>query len=72
MVKKWCQVYFWSNKKRYAIYGSGPLGVRKIREVNDLDIIVTDELYQKLKEKYSEDAGKERIKLRTFRFAQEP
>ena len=47
----------------YAIYGSGPLGVRGIREVNDLDIIVTDSLYQNLKEKYSQEPRKERIKI---------
>lgn len=37
---------------QYAVYGSGPLAIRKIREAKDLDIIVTDDLYQKLKEKY--------------------
>lgn len=49
--------------KGYAIYGSGPLGVRGIRDVKDLDIVVTDDLYQKLKEKYPKDSKKERIKL---------
>ena len=47
----------------YAIYGSGPLGVRDIRDVNDLDIIVTDSLYQELKNKYNKDPEKERIKV---------
>ena len=47
----------------YAIYGSGPLGVRGIRDIRDLDVIVTDELYQKLKEKYLRDSKKELIKL---------
>lgn len=38
----------------YAIFGSGPLAVRGLREAGDLDIVVTDSLYQKLKEKYPE------------------
>lgn len=39
---------------QYIIFGSGPLGVRKIRDVNDLDVFVTEKIYQELKEKYSE------------------
>lgn len=37
---------------KYVIYGSGPLGIREIREVHDLDVVVTDDLYKKLLEKY--------------------
>lgn len=48
---------------QYTIYGSGPLAVRGIREAKDLDVIVLDELYQKLKEKYPADSKKERIKI---------
>ena len=48
---------------KYAIYGNEPLGIRRIREVNDLDVIVTDDLYQELKGKYSKDPRKERIKI---------
>jgi len=40
--------------KEYAIFGSGPLAIRGIRQAEDLDIIVTKGLYKKLKEKYSE------------------
>jgi len=40
--------------KEYAIFGSGPLAIRGMREPEDLDIIVTKELYEKLKEKYPE------------------
>ncbi len=48
---------------QYAIYGSGPLAIREIREAKDLDVIVTDNLYQKLKGKYPKDSKKERIKV---------
>ncbi len=34
---------------KYSVVGSGALSVRKIREHNDLDIIVTDDLYAQLK-----------------------
>jgi len=51
----------------YVIYGSGPLGVRGIRDVHDLDVVVTDGLYKKLLEKYSgkevNDGKKRFIKL---------
>lgn len=40
---------------KYAVYGSGPMAVRGIKPVNDLDIIVTDDLYQELLEKYPEN-----------------
>ncbi|PJE72765.1 MAG: hypothetical protein COV00_03560 [Candidatus Tagabacteria bacterium CG10_big_fil_rev_8_21_14_0_10_40_13] len=49
--------------RQYAIYGSGPLAARGIREAKDLDVIVTDNLYQKLKEEYPRDSKKERIKI---------
>jgi hypothetical protein len=39
---------------KYVIYGSGPLAVRGIREMNDMDVIVKDDLYQELKEKLGE------------------
>ena len=29
----------------YAIFGSGPMGIRGIREMNDIDIIVTQKLW---------------------------
>lgn len=37
---------------QYAITASGPLGIRGIREINDIDIIVSDELWASLAEKY--------------------
>lgn len=42
----------------YVIYGSGPLGVRGIREIHDLDVVVNDNLYQQLLEKYPETEKK--------------
>ena len=30
----------------YALFGSAPLGVRKLKECNDIDIIVTPELWE--------------------------
>ncbi len=37
---------------QYAIFGSGPLAIRGLRENNDIDIIVTDKLWQNLTKKY--------------------
>jgi hypothetical protein len=39
-------------KDQYVIVGSGALGARKIRESHDLDVLVTEELWQKLRLKY--------------------
>lgn len=36
----------------YAITGSGPLGIRNLREINDIDIIVSSTLWDALSEKY--------------------
>ncbi len=38
-------------KGEYAIFGSGPLAVRKIRDSSDLDVILTEALFEKLKKK---------------------
>lgn len=38
----------------YAITGSGPLGIRNLKEINDIDIIVTSKLWNKLVSKYGE------------------
>ncbi len=42
--------------EEYAIYGSGPLAVRGVRETDDLDVLITDSLYQKLKVDYPNSA----------------
>ena len=39
-------------KDKFAIFGSGPLGIRNIRESNDIDLIVKEELWNELKKKY--------------------
>ncbi len=39
-------------KDKFAITSSGPLGIRHIREINDLDIIVYPDFWDKLSEKY--------------------
>lgn len=40
------------NPEQYMISGSGSLAVRGLRDCVDLDVLVTDELGEKLKEKY--------------------
>jgi len=35
-------------KGEYAIFASGPLGIRNIRECRDIDLIVTEDLFEKL------------------------
>jgi len=37
---------------KYAITGSGPLGIRNLREIVDIDIIVNSELWNELATKY--------------------
>ncbi len=39
-------------KRHYAIAGSGPMAVRKIRDSNDLDVVVTKETFNDLKERF--------------------
>ncbi len=45
-------------KGQYAIFGSGPIAVRGLREVSDLDIIVKPNLFNKLKKKYPQKTNK--------------
>lgn len=45
-------------RDKFAVYGSGPLGVRRLRKIKDLDLIVTEDLWKKLSRKYqTKDAG---------------
>ncbi len=37
---------------QYAITGSGPMGIRNLREIADIDIIVSDELWDRLAAQY--------------------
>ncbi len=46
---------------QFAIHGSGPIGIRGGREIGDLDLVVTDGLWEKLKEKYSYKSGSDNI-----------
>lgn len=39
---------------QYAVYGSGPMAVRGIKEAHDLDVVVARDLYKKLLGKYPE------------------
>lgn len=36
---------------KYALFGSAPLGIRKLRDCHDIDIIVTEDLWDKYKSK---------------------
>jgi len=45
---------------QYAVYGSGPLAIRGIRDARDLDVAVKDRFYEELVKKYPE---KERGKI---------
>lgn len=38
-------------KGKYALFGSAPLGIRNLKECNDADIIVTEDLWNDIKEK---------------------
>lgn len=52
----------------YAVFGSGPMAVRGLREARDLDIVVTSELFQKLKAegKYRAEALRDRHEALIF------
>lgn len=36
----------------YLITGSGPMGIRELRKINDIDLLVSDELWEKLASQY--------------------
>jgi hypothetical protein len=40
-------------RDKFAIFGSGPLAIRKIRENKDIDILIREDLWQKLIKKYA-------------------
>jgi hypothetical protein len=42
-------------KDQYAIFGSGPLGIRGLVESTDLDLVLTKELFDKLRKQYPVD-----------------
>ena len=43
--------------RRYAIAGSGPLGVRGIRQINDVDLLCDDGLFAELERTYGRHEG---------------
>lgn len=45
-------------KDKYAIFGSGPLAIHKIRDSQDIDIIVKPELWKELLKKYTPENEK--------------
>ncbi len=45
-------------KDKYAVFGSGPLAIRGLRENKDIDIIVKLDLWQRLKKKYPDKIKK--------------
>ncbi len=38
----------------YAVFGSGPMAIRGLKEAKDIDITVKNDFFEKLKEKYKE------------------
>lgn len=52
-------------REKFAVGGSGPLGIRGLRESADLDLIVTEDLWNRLSERFpveeSEDCQRIRI-----------
>lgn len=45
-------------KDKFAVFGSGPLGVRELREIEDLDIVVKSDLWDELVKEYTLKNGK--------------
>lgn len=48
-------------KWTYVIGGSWPIGIRNLREVDDLDIVVTKELFEYLRQKSNQDISKHKL-----------
>lgn len=53
------------HSNQFAIIGSGPLAIRNIREASDLDVLVSDSLWQELEAKYphKKESGVTKIQL---------
>ena len=49
--------------EEYLIISSGPLAIHDIRECNDLDIIVSDALFEELSKKYPVEIGEHVSKI---------
>ncbi len=48
---------------QFAIFGSGPMVIRGLKRFRDLDVFVYDEIFEKLKKKYSENYHGKKIIL---------
>src|SRR5512133_3509341 len=48
----------------YIVVASGPLGIRDLRQMSDVDILVSDELWNDLENKYDKFTEHEAVKLR--------
>lgn len=48
---------------KFAVYGSGPLGVRKIRKIKDLDLIVTKDLWEELSKRYPTKGSGDKLRI---------
>jgi len=60
-------------KDQFVVYGSGPMGIRGIRKIKDLDLVVSKGLWKKLAEKYPSEVGnKLRINLGKIEILDKP
>ena len=46
-------------KGKYAVFGSGPMGIRRLREIGDLDVIVTKDYFNELRNEEGWELKKE-------------
>jgi len=54
-------------KNKFAVFGSGSLAIRGLREANDLDIIVKEDLWEELEKKFKvEDQENPVIKVKNI------
>jgi len=50
-------------KGHYAIFGSGPMAVRDMRDSSDIDLVISKELFEILKKKYPDAIAREGASL---------
>jgi hypothetical protein len=48
-------------REHYLIWGSGPLAVREIRPANDVDLLVSKELWDELTKKFPTQLGRQNV-----------
>jgi len=61
-------------RDKFAVGGSGPLGIRGLRKSADLDLIVTEELWHSLAEKFlvEDDEGTLKIRIGEIEICAKP